>query len=166
MNLLSAAGGICCARSVFFSLDPLLLLLLVHAQPWHCYSCYLTPIFVVQSELHVTLWHSNNTGGQAAQREALMTTAGQEVQLRIVAIDCSPEVTAAQVMISARLFGIHVLKSLSTTAHVASACAPVQRRPINSNVQLFPFVCSAVQLTAAWVQLGHLIHLDITQSMQ
>ncbi|KAF6265093.1 hypothetical protein COO60DRAFT_1697947 [Scenedesmus sp. NREL 46B-D3] len=51
----------------------------------------------VKSGLHVTLWHRDDAAAAAAVRDALLACAGQEVQLQLLAVDTSPEVTAAQV---------------------------------------------------------------------
>jgi hypothetical protein len=51
----------------------------------------------VKSGLHVTLWHRDNAVASAELRDALLACAGQEVQLQLLAVDTSPEVTAAQV---------------------------------------------------------------------
>jgi hypothetical protein len=51
----------------------------------------------VKSGLHVTLWHRHNPAASAELRDVLLASAGQEVQLQLLAVDASPEVTAAQV---------------------------------------------------------------------
>lgn len=69
-------------------------------------QCGLCSSFCMQSELHVTLWHRDHqvvpeAAAAAAelvqQRDALLAVAGHEVQLQLVALDISPEVTAAHV---------------------------------------------------------------------
>lgn len=51
----------------------------------------------VKPALHVTLWHKDQPGAAATQRDVLLACAGQQVQLQLLAFDVSPEVTAAQV---------------------------------------------------------------------
>jgi hypothetical protein len=45
----------------------------------------------------VTLWHRNDPTAAVELHDRLMACAGQEVQLQLLAVDISPELTAAQV---------------------------------------------------------------------
>lgn len=53
----------------------------------------------LKPEMHVTLWHADDPvlGPNLGLRDALLAAVGSEVAFEVVAVDSSPEVTAAQV---------------------------------------------------------------------
>eukprot|EP00798_Chlamydomonas_sp_ICE-L_P020786 gene20786-27612_t len=65
----------------------------------------------LKGELHVTLWHAADPvlGTDTKLLEELLSSVGQEVVVEVIAIDSSPQITAAQV------WGLRQLAKLDTT---------------------------------------------------